>query len=447
MDINSREIALKVLQNINQKDGYSNISIKNHINDNVSLKDEGFIRELVYGVVENKMYLDYIISKASKIKQKKIHPTINEILRLGIYQIVFMDKIPISAAVNESVKLAKKYGHKGTIGFVNGILRAISRDVDYFKKIEEKNEQKALSIKYSHPEYLVSRFIKEFGYDFTVDILKANNSKPLLNIRVNTIKTNKKELMNLLNKRGFEISEGEYAKDAIIVYNPQRITSLQEFKDGYFTIQDESSMLVGQILAPKEGSLVLDVCSAPGGKSTHIAAIMNNRGRVIARDLHEHKIRLIEENKKRLEINIIDSEVYDALKLDKSLIEKADYCLVDAPCSGFGLIRRKPEIKWNRKENDIKELSTLQYEILNVSKEYVKKGGILMYSTCTILDEENICIINKFLEENKNFKLTSIENEVVNIDKINSLKDGYIQLYPNIHNTDGFFIAKMVKEG
>jgi 16S rRNA (cytosine967-C5)-methyltransferase len=293
----------------------------------------------------------------------------------------------------------------------------------------------------------VNRFIHDFGFDFTVELLKANNSKPSLNIRVNTLKIEKEELMRLLREKGFELTEGEYARDAIIVHNPYKITSTIEFKKGLFTIQDESSMLVGQILNPMEGSTVLDVCSAPGGKSTHMAAIMKNKGKIIARDFYEHKIKLIEENKKRLGIDIIETEEYDALKLDNNLIEKVDYCLVDAPCSGFGLIRRKPEIKWNRKEEDIKELSKLQYEILNVCKNYVKKGGILLYSTCTILDEENICIIYKFLEENKNFKLISIDNEIKICDNINTLKDGYIQLYPNIHNTDGFFIAKMIKEG
>lgn len=447
MNNNSREIALRVLQDINEKEGYSNISIKNHINDDISIQDEGFVRELVYGVIENKLYLDYILSKASKIKLNKIHSTIKDIIRIGLYQLIFLDKIPDSAAVNESVNLAKKYGHKGTIGFVNGVLRSVSRDIEGFKNIEEKNRQKSLSIRYSHPEYLVNRFINDFGFDFTVELLKANNSKPSLNIRVNTLRIEKEELMRLLREKGFELTEGEYARDAIIVHNPYRITSTIEFRKGFFTIQDESSMLVGQILNPVEGSTVLDVCSAPGGKSTHMAAIMKNKGKIIARDFYEHKIKLIEENKKRLGIDIIETEAYDALKLDNNLIEKVDYCLVDAPCSGFGLIRRKPEIKWNRKEEDIKELSKLQYEILNVCKNYVKKGGILLYSTCTILDEENICIIYKFLEENKNFKLIPIDNEIKICDNTNTLKDGYIQLYPNIHNTDGFFIAKMIKEG
>ncbi|MDD2446566.1 MAG: 16S rRNA (cytosine(967)-C(5))-methyltransferase RsmB [Tissierellia bacterium] len=445
--MNSREVALNTLLDINKNLSYSNISLSKHINFEMSVQDEGFIRELVYGVLENKTYLDYILSKASKIKLIKLHPAILEILRLGIYQLIFMDRVPTSAAVNESVNLAKKYGHKGSIGFVNGVLRNISRNIENFSKIEVKDKIKFLSIKYSHPEFLVKRFIKEFGFKFTEELLMANNATPKLNIRVNTLKTSKKDLINKLENKGYVVFEGKYANDSLIIDNPSRITSIVEFKEGFFTIQDESSTLVGQILAPKEGSNVIDVCSAPGGKTTHIAQIMNNKGKILARDLYEHKTKLIDENKKRLEIDIIETEVFDAIVLDDNLIGKFDYCLVDAPCSGFGLIRRKPEIKWNRTEQDINKLANMQKQILEVSKNYVKKNGTLLYSTCTILDEENIDIIDNFIESNPEYKLVSIENEMCNSKKISTLKDGYMKLYPSVHNTDGFFIAKMIKEG
>lgn len=447
MVINTRDIAMNILMDINEKKSYSNLSIAKHLPEEATSQDENFIRELVYGVIENLEYIDYIISKASKIKLKKIHPTIIEAIRLGIYQIIFMDRVPVSAAVNESVNLAKKYGHKGTIGFVNGVLRSISRDIEGYSKIDIKDKTKYLSVKYSHPEYMVKRFVKDFGYEFTEKLLVVNNSTPLLNIRVNTLKTTKEKLKKALEDKGFVVSQGEYAHDALIIHNPSKIVGLLEFKKGHFTIQDESSMLVAQVLNPAEGSLVLDVCSAPGGKSTHIAQLMKNKGRVISRDIFDHKIKLIEENKKRLGINIIDAEVYDALKLDDSLVGRVDYCLVDAPCSGLGLIRRKPEIKWNRSEEDIKKLNNLQLGILDIAKHYVKRGGILMYSTCTILDEENIQVIKEFLSKNMDFKLIKIEDELVNSENITTLKDGYIQLYTHIHRTDGFFIAKMIKQG
>ncbi len=444
--MNTREIALNILLDVNENNSYSNIAISKHIPLDMATQDMNFIRELVYGVLENKLYIDFIISKASKIKLKKIHPAIRDILRLGIYQLVFMEKVPESAAVNESVKIAKKYGHKGSIAFVNGILRSISRDIDAFTKIDIKDNAKYLSVKYSHPEYMIQRFIKDFGYKFTESLLITNNSKPLLNIRVNTLKVNKEDLKILLTDKGYDVKYGNYASDCLIIENPSRITELDEFKKGYFTIQDESSMLVAQVLNPNENSLVLDVCSAPGGKSTHIAQLMNNKGKIISRDLYSHKIKLIDENANRLGIDIIKSQVFDALDLDEELIEKVDYCLVDAPCSGLGLLRRKPEIKWNRQLADIRELTNLQYKILDLSKNYIKTNGILMYSTCTILDEENIEIVNKFLANNPDFKLISIEKELGNLEKIQTASKGYIQLYPNIHSVDGFFIAKMLKE-
>ena len=443
---NSREITMEILIDIHKNGAYSNKAIERHLNKSMSSQDENLIRELVYGVLENKIYIDYIISKASKIRIKKIHFQIIEILRTGIYQIVFMDRIPHSAAVNEAVNLAKKYGHKGTIGYVNGILRAIVRDKETFTKIDNKDRVKYLSTKYSYQEYMVKRWIKEFGEEFTENLCKSNNEKQLLNIRVNTIKITKEKLQKRLENMGLDFIEAKYAKDCLIVKNPFRITETQEFKKGLFTIQDQSSILVGQITNPKENSLILDLCAAPGGKSTHLAQLMNNTGKIISRDIYDHKISLIQENIKRLGVKNIETEIANALELDENLVNKVDYCLVDAPCSGLGLIRRKPEIKINRNEEDIYTLVKLQKEIINIAKEYVKVGGILIYSTCTIEPEENILLIQGFLKENTNFKLINIENELDYKEKLDTLKDGYIQLFPNIHNTDGFFIAKMIRE-
>lgn len=442
---NSREIAMEILVDINKNQAYSNKSIDRHLNKSISSQDENLIRELVYGVLENKIYIDYILSKASSIKIKKIHFQIIEILRTAIYQIVFMDRIPESAAVNEAVKLAKKYGHKGTIGFVNGVLRSIVREKEKFMKIDTKDMVKYMSIRYSYQEYMVKRWIDAFGVEFTESLCKSNNEKPFLNIRVNTLKTSKEKLMERLNDQGYNAYEAKYASDCIIVKNPIRITEIDEFKDGFFTIQDESSILVGQIINPKEDSLVLDICAAPGGKSTHLAQLMNNTGKVISRDIYDHKIDLIKENAIRLGIKNIESQLYDALTLDEEYKDKVDYCLLDAPCSGLGLIRRKPEIKFNRSEEDIDDLIELQKKIINIAKQYVKVGGTLVYSTCTIENKENILLIKEFLKENNNFELTSLEDNFHNTEDLETLDQGYIQLYPNIHGTDGFFIAKMIR--
>lgn len=437
---------MEILVDVNKNGAYSNKSIEKHLNKSISSQDENLIRELVYGVLENKIYIDYVLSKASKIKVKKIHFQIIEILRSAIYQIIFMDKIPDSAAVNEAVNLAKKFGHKGTIGFVNGVLRSIVRDKDEFSKVDIKEKSKYISTKYSHQEYMVNRWIKNFGEDFTEDLCRSNNTRPLLNIRVNTLKTTREELLILLEDKDYIVLKTKYAKDGLIITNPFRITENEEFKKGFFTIQDESSMLVGQIANPKKGSLILDMCAAPGGKSTHLAQLMKNKGKILSRDIFEHKIDLIKENNRRLGISNIEVQLYDALKLDESLINKVDYCLIDAPCSGLGLIRRKPEIKINRSEKDIMDLVHLQKQLINIGKEYVKPSGILIYSTCTIEPEENILLINEFLEENKDFKLVSINDEFQYKEDLHTLDSGYIQLFPNIHNTDGFFIAKMKRE-
>lgn len=445
MSNNPRQLALKVLVDINKKDAYSNIEL-NKIGKGLDPRDENLIRELVYGVIENRLYLDHVITKASKIRLKKLHPHILDIVRMGLYQIIFMDRIPDSAAVNESVKLAKKYGHRGSVGYVNGILRAIIRDKDRFTHIDKEDMVSYISIKYSHPEWMVKRWIGEFGLDFTESLCKANNERPLLNIRVNSLKISRQDLKARLEEKGITLKEGQYARDCLIIQEAQNITGLQEFKEGLFTIQDESSMLVGQIMDPREGSTLLDVCSAPGGKATHMAQIMGNKGLVISRDIYQHKLSLIRENSKRLGIDILKVENHDALERDEELVGKVDYLLIDAPCSGLGLIRRKPEIKWQRREEDIAALSRLQYDIISNVKDYIRLGGNLVYSTCTIEKDENINLIKRFLEENPNFKLVSLENSLDHKDKLANLKDGYLELYPHIHGTDGFFIAKMIKE-
>jgi 16S rRNA (cytosine967-C5)-methyltransferase len=443
--MNSRDIALNILMDINENGAFSNYTINKHLKGKENIKDENLIREIVYGVIENLLYLDYIISKASKIKLKKIHPRVLEILRMGVYQIVFMDKIPDRAAVNEAVNLSKEYGHKGISGFVNGVLRNISRNKEEMMKIDKVDDKDYLSIKYSHPKWLVERWIEEFGYEFTENLCQGNNSRPKLNIRVNTLTTTRDELVERLSQYGYIVHKTNYASDGIIIDNPTRITELDEFNQGYFTIQDESSMLVAQIANPKENSFVLDICSAPGGKSTHIAQLMNNKGKIISRDIYEHKLNLVRQNASRLGINIINTESFDAINLDRDLIGKIDYCIVDAPCSGLGIIRRRPEIKWNRKQEDIDDLNKIQRKILNNAKEYVKPGGIIIYSTCTIGREENMDVINDFLDNNKEFQLFGFEDLICSNENIETSKNGYIQLFPHINNTDGFFIARIQK--
>lgn len=444
MSKTEREIAFSILDDIYNKGAFSNITLEKHLKEK-SKRKQNFIREMVYGVLENDIFLEYIISKTSKIRIKKIHKPILIILKMGIYQIFFMDSVPSSAAVNESVILAKKYGNKGSVGYVNGMLRNISRNKEELGDTDIDDPRKRISVKYSHPSWIVDKWIEEYGIKFTEDLCRSNNEKPKLNITVNTLKTSRDDLKSKLEKKGFEIRESKYSADSLIIENPFKISETKEFKDGEFTIQDESSALVAQIMNPEPGSIVIDVCSAPGGKSVHIAQKMQNKGRIISRDIHEHKLNLIRKNTERLGIDIIETEIYDAEEIDDSLINLADYVLVDAPCSGLGLIRRKPEIKINKTQEDINSLSNLQFKILNNAKNYLKVGGTLIYSTCTLGKRENMDIVDKFLKENKEFSKLDLSGPIKNKLDMPSLERGYIELYPNIHGTDGFFIAKMKK--
>ncbi|CEQ24243.1 16S rRNA methyltransferase B [[Clostridium] sordellii] len=437
--MNARKLAFKTLYDIERNKNYSNISVnKNFKNVDLSDQEKGLATELIYGIIENKYYLNYIIDKLSKIKSKKMSTYVKITLWLGIYQILFLDSIKDHAAVNESVAIIKKYDKKSS-GFVNAILRNVIRNKDDIMEIDKIDIIEYLSIKYSYSPWIIKKWISDFGQDFAEDLLEANSEKPKLYIRVNTLKTNRDELIEKLSKQGIECRKVNGIEEAIQVQNLKSIENNKFFKEGYFTVQDISSMLVGKVLNPEENKLILDICSAPGGKTTHVATIMKNSGKVVARDVFDHKLKLINQTVKRLGLKNVKVEDGDALKLDKESINKFDYVICDVPCSGMGIIKRKPEIKF-KKEEELKNLPDIQKNILNNASKYVKIGGNLIYSTCTIHDEENIDIVKSFLDENDNFELVPI-NEV-NID-LDNQDSGYIKIYPNIHGMDGFFIAKL----
>ncbi|MCX7921871.1 MAG: 16S rRNA (cytosine(967)-C(5))-methyltransferase RsmB [Clostridia bacterium] len=443
----TREIALKILYDINEKGAYSNISINKYLEGH-ELKsiDRAFITDMVYGAVKWRLTIDWIIEQFSSVKIKKISPWILNILRLGVYQLIYTDKVPESAACNESVNLAKRYGHQASSRYVNGVLRGIARNKDGIKYPDKKkNFNQFLSVKYSHPQWLVDQWIERFGRDFTESLLSSNNEIPDFTVRVNTLKASKEQLIESLKESGIDVENGKHLDEAVVIKNPSSITKLEAFKKGYFQVQDESSMLVAKVLDPKPGEFVMDVCSAPGGKSTHIAQIMNNEGTVISRDVHEHKIKIIEEAVNRLGIRIVKTELFNAVELDERHIEKADRVLIDAPCTGLGIIRKKPDIKWARNIEDKKEITALQRRILDTCSRYVKPGGFLVYSTCTIEHEENEDIIEGFLKENKSFQPVDIAPLLPEALKKPGTEKGYVQLYPNVDRLDGFFIAKLQK--
>lgn len=442
-----REVSLKILYDITQKGGYSNITINKYLEMyKLNHIDRGFITELVYGTIKWKHTIDYIIQQYTKVKFSKISPWILNIIRIGTYQLFYMTKVPDTAACNESVKLSKKYGHQASSKFVNGILRNISRNKDNIQyPSKDKEPVKYLSIKYSYPEWLITRWVKNLGYEFTESFINKSNEVPETTLRVNDLKTNKEELKNELKLLNIETEDGLYLDDAIVIRRASSIVSLEPFKKGFFQIQDESSMLAVKVLEPKSNELVIDVCSAPGGKATYIAQLMKNKGKVIARDVHPHKIKLIQEAANRLGLDIIETEEFDATLVDEKYMGRADKVLVDAPCSGYGIIRKKPDIKWKKEESTNNDLKKLQLKILSNASKYVKLGGNIVYSTCTIEKEENEEIVMKFLNQHKEFELIDISEMLPKALLKESAKKGYVQLYPNIDNIDGFFIAKMVR--
>lgn len=443
----ARETALRVLYDVHEKGAYPNIALKQYLEDErLRDLDRAFVTELVYGTVKWTLTIDWHIRQFSKVRLKKISPWILNIIRLGIYQLLYMDKIPVSAACNESVNLAKKYGHAATSGFVNGILRTVARNREALEYPDRQADRvEYLVVRYSHPRWMVEQWLARYGEEFTESLLQANNSIADLTVRVNRLKTDAGTLAEKLQKEGVAVRPARYMEIALVLEQTSSIARLEAFREGLFQVQDESSMLVGRVLNPMAGQLVVDVCSAPGGKATHAAELMDNVGTVLARDIHPHKIHLIEEAAHRLGISIIQAAQQDAVQADPMLTGKADRVLVDAPCTGLGIIRRKPDIKWTRKPEDKKDIMALQKTILETAATYVKPGGELVYSTCTIEPEENEMLFLQFLEEHPAFAPVDITPLLPQPLQLESAHKGYIQLYPNVQGMDGFFISKMKK--
>lgn len=429
----AREIALKAIYEIDVEQAYSNIVLDKYLDkyrERLNIKDINLISEIVYGVITWKLTIDTIIQKYSNTKLNKISKWVLNILRIGTYQILFLDKIPKSAAVNECVNLTKKYGFKSA-SFVNAVLRKIEKsDYDELNKIE--NDIERISKLNSIPMWIVEELLKQYDIEVVQEICKYSNERPQLTIRINTLKSTKAEIIEKLKEKNIEYQESKI-EDFLHLKNVKNISELDLFKEGLITVQDEGAGKIGKVLSAKEGNKVLDACSAPGGKTTHIAQLMNNRGTIIAWDLHKHRLQLVEENAKRLGISIIQTEQRDATKFQEKLIDSFDKILLDVPCLGIGVIKRKPDIKWQRKKEDIDEITKIQLKILKNCSKYLKIGGELVYSTCSILKNENEDIIEKFIKEvtdetcRKTEKFEKIYEEIILPNKL----------------TDGFYIAKI----
>lgn len=396
-------------------------------------QERSFISRLVTGTLEYLIQLDYIINTYSSVKINKMKPLIRNLLRMSVYQIFYMDRIPDSAVCNEAVKIAVKRRFQGLKGFVNGVLRKIAREKD---SIVFPND----SIKYSVPDWLLELWGSEYGEETVKAMLEAFLRKNRLMVRCNFDKADKKEIMASLLSQQIQAEETEYSDSIIYLENIDYLEQVEAFRNGWIQVQDMSSSFVSEIANPSEGDYVIDVCGAPGGKSLHMADKLKGTGFVDVRDLSFNKVSLIEDNIARTGFKNIGAKIWDALETDEECIEKADIVIADLPCSGLGIIGRKPDIKYKVTPQKLDELSQLQRDILSVVWRYVKKGGTLVYSTCTIDKKEN--------EENISWFLNNFPFEAINIegrlgDKLHAdtMKSGWIQLLPGINPCDGFFIA------
>lgn len=443
---NIRELVLDILIEVNEKDQYSHLVIRSVLDKYQYLdkKERAFLTRLAEGTIEHQIEMDYMIDSFSKVKVRKMKPLIRNLLRMSVYQLRYMDAIPDSAVCNEAVKLAKKRGFRQLSGFVNGVLRSIVREGDKLLYPDAAIEPKRyLEVKYSVPGWIINRWMKAYGYEQTETILSHFYQESPLTIRTNRTKCTPEELRTKLineqvtvEKIGEIPAESGEFKDALdrlwdyayTISDFDHLQSLQTFQDGDFYVQDLSSMLVAEMAAPKKGDYVIDVCAAPGGKSSHIAELMDGTGMVEARDLTEYKTNLIEENIRRHGLSNMKAVCMDATVFDRDSVGKADILVCDLPCSGLGVMGKKTDIRYKMTEEKEKELVQLQRQILKTVIPYVKENGTVIYSTCTIDRAEN--------EENAAW----IEREFPELSLV-AMK----QMLPGEAGNDGFFISKFVR--
>lgn len=451
--INVRLLIVEVLLEINEKGAYSHMVLKDVLDKHGYLpkRDRSFLTRVVEGTLEHQIRLDYMIDCFSKVPVRKQKPVIREILRSGVYQLLYMDSVPASAVCNEAVKLAGKKGFQGLKGFVNGVLRSIARGADTVKYPSmEKEPVKALSVKYSMPEWILEKWLATYEPNVVTQMLSSfvqeEEKKAGISLRCQLTNGSVEECIRMLEEEQVTVSLSPYLPYALCIENFDRLDGLSAFREGKCTVQDVSSMLVGEIADPQPGQVVLDVCAAPGGKSLHVADRLKGTGMVYARDVSQYKAERILDNQQRLGVTNMEVQVWNACALDEGSVEMADLVLADVPCSGLGVMGKKKDIKYRMTAEGQQELVKLQREILDTVWQYVKPGGVLIYSTCTIHAEENENNVRWFVEEYP-FEIESVEPYLCpELKGAVDEENGYLQLLPGIHQTDGFFIARLRRQ-
>lgn len=438
--MDAREVALLTLHTCQRQGGWSDGTLKKQIAAaGLDARDAALATNLCFGVVQNQMLLDFYLSKFSSIPLTRMESKILQSLRLGVYQMLFLTKIPHSAAVDRSVAMAKQHSkNPRAAGMVNGILRSFQRNMDHLPTIPQDDLVEYFSTLYSHPAWLVRELLDTLGSEETARFLEANNAQPPITAQVNTLKTDAAALTQRLQEAGVVVEPHPWLADCLILSRTGNVENLSAFQEGLFYIQDPASRLAVLAAAPEAGMQVLDACAAPGGKSFAAAIRMGGEGKIISCDLHPHKKKLIAAGAQRLGLSLIEAKTADGKQFQPEWEAAFDCVLVDAPCSGLGVIRKKPDIRYKDPE-PLAQLPEVQREILDNASRYVRPGGTLLYSTCTILNRENGQIVADFLARHSEFSLEPFQLP----GEIGRVEEGQITIWPHRHGTDGFFIAKL----
>lgn len=434
----ARDIALAALVAIEKNKAYSGQALETLTRGHsLSPRDERLIWQLVYGVISYRLALDYILNQFCRREVSGLSPSLRNILRLACYQLVYLDRIPDFAAVNEAVERARKTAGRGMAGFVNGVLRNLLRNKEKIFQDLKPGTVQEISVRHSHPLWMVESWVQRWGKDFATSLCAANNMVSSLSVRVNTKEIGVDDFIAAAAEKGLWGQGGSYSEQAVVFPPGTSFSQLPGFAKGWFSVQGEASTLPALCLDVQPGQDVLDMCSAPGGKATQLAQMVYP-GKVIACDLHSSRLKLVDENAKRLGWDNIEIIRADAAKLDHMLNRKFKRILLDTPCTGLGVISKKPDIKWSRQPKDVKDLASLQLQFLRAGCNLLDSGGILVYSTCTITEEENQGVIAAILEE---------RNDIVLVDPglPELTREGFVSTFPHIHGLDGFFIAKLTK--
>ena len=445
--VNLRELILEILLEISKGERHSHLIIRGTLEKYQYLEkqERAFITRVCEGTLEYRLRLDYILNRYSTVPTEKMKPVIRELLRSGVYQMLYMDSVPDSAVCNEAVKLARKKGFYNLTGFVNGVLRKVAGEYGSIRFPQKSQPVEYLSVMYSMPIWLVERFLKDYRFEKSEKIFEAFLEESPTTIRIREHLVDKQAVLESLEKQKVLVEKAPYVENAYYLKNYDYLPALEAFRMGNIQVQDVSSMLVAEIADPREGDYVIDLCAAPGGKSLCIADKLKGTGRVDARDISRTKTDLIRENAIRQNfLNVVVTEK-DATELDSEALEKADILLADVPCSGLGVIGRKTDIKYNISQAGIQELAALQRKILEQASTYVKPGGTLIYSTCTVTPEENIENVQWFTEHYP-YELESLDPYLCEELRGETTKEGYLQLLPGIHHCDGFFIARLKRK-